>query len=370
MNDLTLPIIFMLCAVTLEGLYLQLKRKQQVDWHDISFNLNSGHIMLWLFRGLEIFCYGWLASHFSLHLLDSWPTALVWIFAILAWDFGFYWLHRLHHKLPALWAIHKVHHQGEAFNLSLAVRNSWYSSLSSIPFFAVLAILGVPLHVFISVSIVHYSIQFFNHSAVIGRLGWLEHIFVTPTHHKVHHVKDRYYCDRNFGGSFIFWDKLFASFDKLPEQYAIGIGGKPSSHNPLRASNEPVLDLLQINLPHTQQKPTFSSNNWLIISATLLLFGWVLSYVFNYGYGYDGQANTVQVSLFILLVIGTLAIAGLTDGKTWSIILWLLLAISFPALFVIYWHWQHPVYWLLSGLFLIHALLICAGYGRKTYAAA
>lgn len=368
MNDLTFPIIFMLIMVTLEGLYLQFKRKQQVDWHDISFNLNSGHIMLWLFRGLEIFCYGWIAQNYSLDWLKNWPTLWVWVFTIIAWDFGFYWLHRLHHKIPMLWAIHKVHHQGEEFNLSLAVRNSWYSSLSSIPFFALLAIAGVPLHVFITVSIVHYTVQFFNHSAVIPRLGFLEHILVTPLHHKVHHVKDLYYSNRNFGGSFIFWDKLFGSFDKLPTQYAIGIGGPASSHNPVAASNVPFLDLLKIRLPASTTVQRFVVNNFTITSATLLLFGWVLSYVYIYGYGYTGNTSLPQLVLFILLVIGTVTIAGLTDGKQWSMPLWLSLAISFPALFVLYWQWTAPIFWLLSIMLLLHACALCVGLGRKAYA--
>ncbi|MFT0211955.1 sterol desaturase family protein [Pseudomonas sp. F1_0610] len=370
MNDLTFPIIFMLIMVTLEGLYLEFKRHIVVDWHDISFNLNSGHIMLWLFRGLEIFCYGWIAHHFSLNLLKNWHPAWVWVFAIIAWDFGFYWLHRLHHKIPVLWAIHKVHHQGEQFNLSLAVRNSWYSSLSSIPFFALLAIIGVPLPVFIAVSILHYSIQFFNHSAVIPRLGILERILVTPLHHKVHHVKDFYYSNRNFGGSFIIWDKLFGSFEKLPPNYNIGIGGPASSNNPVTASNAPFLALFNIQLPQSTPIRRFTVNNFLITSATLLLFGWVISYVYFYGYGYDGNTSLPQVVLFLLLVIGTVAIAGLTDGKRWGLALWMILAISFPLIFVLLWQWTSLVFLLLSIALLVHASALSLGYGRNPYACA
>ncbi|MBX9386419.1 sterol desaturase family protein, partial [Serratia marcescens] len=212
MSDLALPIVFMLFIVVAEAVALQWGRREPVNWHDLVFNLNSGHIMLWLFRGLEITCYGYVAAHFSLGLLDAWPPLLMWLFALLAWDFGFYWLHRLHHRFRVLWAVHVVHHQGEHFNLSLGVRNSWYSSLTSIPFFLLLALAGVPLSVFVTVSIFHYSIQLFNHNALTPKLGVLEKILVTPAHHRVHHVKDMAYSNKNFGGSFIFWDKLFGTF--------------------------------------------------------------------------------------------------------------------------------------------------------------
>lgn len=171
MSDLALPIVFMLFIVVAEAVALQWGRREPVNWHDLVFNLNSGHIMLWLFRGLEITCYGYVAAHFSLGLLDAWPPLLMWLFALLAWDFGFYWLHRLHHRFRVLWAVHVVHHQGEHFNLSLGVRNSWYSSLTSIPFFLLLALAGVPLSVFVAVSIFHYSIQLFNHNALTPKLA-------------------------------------------------------------------------------------------------------------------------------------------------------------------------------------------------------
>src|SRR5476649_85873 len=89
MTGLIIPIIFMLVVVTGEALILQRIRKEAVNWRYLIFNLNSGHIMLWLFRGLEIFCYGMVAAHFSLHALNDWPAPLVWLFALLAWDFGF-----------------------------------------------------------------------------------------------------------------------------------------------------------------------------------------------------------------------------------------------------------------------------------------
>ena len=109
-------------------------RREPVNWHDLVFNLNSGHIMLWLFRGLEITCYGYVAR-ISAGAAGCRPPLLMWLFALLAWDFGFYWLHRLHHRFRVLWAVHVVHHRG-ALQPVAGVRNSRYSSLTSIRSFA------------------------------------------------------------------------------------------------------------------------------------------------------------------------------------------------------------------------------------------
>ncbi len=84
MNELTFPIIFMLAVVIIEGLIITRSHHQSVNWRELTFNLNSGHIMLWLFRGLELFCYGFVVSHYSLGITDNWSPLWVWILAILA----------------------------------------------------------------------------------------------------------------------------------------------------------------------------------------------------------------------------------------------------------------------------------------------
>lgn len=132
MSDLLFPIISMVLLV--KRACYQFTGRQKVDWLDVIFNINSGHMMLWLFRCLEVLCYGLVVNHFSLGLFDNVPVILLWLFTILAWDFGFYWLHRWHHEMRPLWAVHGA--SSEHYNLSLGVRNSWYSSLTSIRFYA------------------------------------------------------------------------------------------------------------------------------------------------------------------------------------------------------------------------------------------
>ncbi|AHG22109.1 fatty acid hydroxylase [Chania multitudinisentens RB-25] len=366
MIELVIPIVFMLCVVLGEALLLQRRNRGSVDWHDVIFNLNSGHIMLWLFRGLEIACYGYVVTHYNQGWLSDWPAAAVWLFTLLAWDFGFYWLHRLHHRFRLLWAVHVVHHQGENFNLSLGVRNSWYSSLTSIPFFMLLALAGVPLAVFITVSILHYGIQLFNHNALTPRLGFLEKILVTPAHHRVHHVNDLAYSNRNFGGSFIFWDKLFGTFGPaLPtEPFAYGVRGDKSSVNPFWASNLPFLRYFRLPFQPSAKAARFHCAAGCMVSGTLLLFALVLGYVYRYGYGYDGLVAE-QAALFVLLALGAMALGGMAEGRYWGVGVWFAVALAFPLLLVLLLAWHQPYWLMVSGMIALHGSAVAVGWGRR-----
>jgi len=366
MVDLIIPIIFMLVVVLGEACLLQYLRKEPVNWRDVMFNLNSGHVMLWLFRGLEIFCYGLVVTHFSLNWVSGWPAPLMWLFALLAWDFGFYWLHRLHHKFGPLWAVHVVHHQGEHFNLSLGVRNSWYSSLTSIPFFMLLAIAGVPLSVFIAVSLLHYSVQLFNHNALTPNLGFLEKIFVTPSHHRVHHVNDRFYTDKNCGGTFIFWDKMFGTYwPGLPEgEFTYGSGKQPHPQNPFWASNQPFFQYLKLPLRYRHKPPQFRCATASLLTGALLLFSLVIGYVWQYGYGYQGT-TMAQVTLFLLLMAGTLALGAIAEGRKGGVIAWLLITVALPLIFLLGLGW-HDRFWIwLMPLISLHGVSLALGVGRR-----
>lgn len=365
MSDLLVPIIVMLVLVFGEACILQLTGRQKIDWHDVVFNINSGHIVLWLFRCTEVLCYGLVFSRFSLHLFEGVSPVWMWLFAILAWDFGFYWLHRLHHKLRPLWAVHVVHHQGEHFNLSLGVRNSWYSSLTAIPFFLVLAIIGVPLSVFLVVSVAHYSVQFLNHNALTPTLGWLEKVFVTPSHHRVHHYKDRRFADSNYGGTFIFWDKLFGTFCRItpPQVLGYGVKGEPPSSNPLRESNLPFLRMVGVKKKNAPPIRRYTASAASVISGAILLFGLVLGYIQRYGYDI-AQVTTQQTTLFLVLAAGAIALGGISDGRRWGVALWLLVALALPLLFVV-WGGYHPFWTGVSALLALHALALLFGLLRR-----
>ncbi len=365
MTAIAFPILLMLVLVLTEMAILNRQGRQAVDWHDVVFNLNSGHLMVWLFRGLEIAVYGLIVDHFSGGFVSTWPIAAVWILALIGWDFCFYWLHRLHHKFAFLWAVHVVHHEGEHFNLSLAMRNSWYSSLASIPFFVPLAVLGVPLEMFITVSVVHYGIQLMNHSALTPNLGILEHILVTPAHHRIHHVADRAWSDSNYAGSFVIWDKLFGTYrPDLPEgNFDYGVKGASPSLNPAIASNTPIMRfILRWQVDHAQASPRHDAHPLMVLAGTIVLFGLVTGYVWLYGYSYAGTGDGQLIS-FSLLAFGAIALGGLSEGRNWALYSWVVMS----ALLVAEALTGGAGYLWLMGccVLLFHSLSLLLGFGRS-----
>lgn len=366
MNVIAIPIALMLVLVLAEMVIINRENREEVDWHDVVFNLNSGHLMLWLFRGLEIAVYGLVLTHFGTGFVDHWPIAAVWILALIGWDFCFYWLHRLHHQFTILWAVHVVHHEGTHFNLSLAMRNSWYSSLASVPFFLPLALLGVPLETFIVVSVVHYGIQLMNHSALTPHLGFLEHILVTPAHHRIHHVADRAWSDSNYAGSFVIWDKVFGTYrPDLPEgDFDYGVKNASPSVNPAIASNSPIIRyVLRWHMKRTTAKPSYEAHGLMVLTGTVVLFALVTGYVWIYGYSYAGSSFD-QLTSFSLLAFGAIALGGLSEGRNWALFSWVAISTLLVAQAIM---GAASLAWLI-GCFalLLHSIALIAGVGRST----
>ena len=182
-----------------------------------------------------IITYGWLEKHLAVtHIQVTW---LVYVIAFLALDFAGYWTHRLAHTLNFFWNNHIVHHSSEEYNLACALRQS---ISVFVRIYAVLlipaAILGVPGNVIAIVAPLHLFAQFWYHTRHIGHMGFLEKIIVTPSHHRVHHAINPIYLDKNFGQIFIFWDKLFGTYqaerEDTPAVY--GITRPVQTWNPIK----------------------------------------------------------------------------------------------------------------------------------------
>ena len=149
-------------------------------------------------------------------------------------------MHRLHHEVKVLWATHVVHHQGEEFNLSTALRQSGTGWLWKWMFFVPMIILGIPAEVFITVGGLNLIYQFWVHTEHIPKLGVLEKVFITPSNHRIHHAQNKEYIDANYGGVFIVWDRCFGTFiEERPELKPIyGTVKSFRSWNPLWANVE------------------------------------------------------------------------------------------------------------------------------------
>lgn len=353
--SLVLANALLIVMVLLEIGFLTFFEKEEVPWKEIIFNLNSGHILMWVFRGLELGAFHMILTYGSFNLIEGWSYAAQWLFCFIAWDFCFYWLHRFHHKYGFLWAVHVVHHQGEHFSLSLGIRNSWYSSLTSFPFFVGLAFIGVPLEIFIATSSIHYIIQFYNHNRVVKKSGWLEKVMITPSHHRVHHGCNDDYIDKNFGGTLVLWDKLFGTFQPEKEEVPVifGVKNYEENHNVIAANNIPFLKYLKLPTWFLEKRPPkFRINNYLIATGGILLFGLLLYYIF--------QENTwgfwQKAGLFAIIFAATIGNGGLSEGKQWGIVLWMSNFLLFAPLFILYNGISDWVFLLNLGVLAIHSL--------------
>jgi sterol desaturase/sphingolipid hydroxylase (fatty acid hydroxylase superfamily) len=182
-----------------------------------------------------IISYGWMYENLALiHIQEN---IWVYIFAFLALDFSGYCIHRIQHTTNVFWNAHIIHHSSEEFNLACALRQSISVFFRIFTFFLLpAALLGVPGNVIAIVAPLHLFIQFWYHTQLIGKMGFLEKIIVTPSHHRVHHAINPEYIDKNYSQVFIIWDKLFGTFqeeqDHIPPVY--GITRPVATWNPVK----------------------------------------------------------------------------------------------------------------------------------------
>jgi sterol desaturase/sphingolipid hydroxylase (fatty acid hydroxylase superfamily) len=161
------------------------------------------------------------------------PMETIWAWAILLFvdDFAYYWFHRISHEVRFFWNFHVVHHSSNQYNLSVAVRQSWFSGIAHWIFYLPVAFLGFPLWAFVTMHGLNLIYQFWIHTNLIGKLGFLEKVLNTPSHHRVHHGVNNQYLDKNYAGIFIIWDKLFGTFIEESEKPRYGIIKPLTSYN-------------------------------------------------------------------------------------------------------------------------------------------
>lgn len=169
---------------------------------------------------------------------DFWTTWYGWLLALVFYDFCYYWLHRMGHESAILWAAHVVHHQSQHYNLSTALRQTSSGALLGWVFYLPMAVVGVPPLVFGVVALVDLLYQFWVHTEQVGKLGWFDRWFCSPSNHRVHHAVNDKYLDRNYGGILIVWDRMFGSFREEDERCVYGTRGELRSWDPLWANAE------------------------------------------------------------------------------------------------------------------------------------
>ena len=194
---------------------------------DMISSLSSGLSNI-LKDGLKIsfalISYNWLVEKFTIFKIDSFILTIIIAFIIK--DFAGYWIHRMNHRINIFWNRHIIHHSSEEFNLSCALRQSISGFISFGAIFLIpAALFGIPPWILVIMGPIHLFMQFWYHTQLIDKMGFLENILVTPSHHRVHHAINPEYIDKNYSQIFIFWDKLFGTFQKelkeIPPIYGI-----------------------------------------------------------------------------------------------------------------------------------------------------
>jgi len=240
MDYVEIAIPFFLLALVLELAYGKLIGHNTYRLNDTISSLFMGSIRGTsgiLKIGFSGYVYYQIETHFSLWRMDT-SLWITWIFAFIAYDFFYYWFHRISHERQIFWASHVAHHQSEEYNLSTALRQTGTGFFISWIFYIPLFLVGVPSYVMVSVGTLNLVYQFWVHSRHIPKLGWYELFFVTPSNHRVHHAQNDLYVDRNYGGVFIIWDRLFSTYqeEKDDEKCVYGIRSALKTFDPVKAN--------------------------------------------------------------------------------------------------------------------------------------
>ncbi len=229
---IAVPVFALLIA--LESYFVIRENRENFDRQDTWTNIFIGLASLvWgaIFGLLNVYFY-LLAYEFAPYKMPM-DTVWAWIILLVADDFAYYWFHRISHEVRFFWNFHVVHHSSNQYNLSVAVRQSWFSGIAHWIFYIPVALLGFPFWSFAAMHGLNLLYQFWIHTKLVGKLGFLENFLNTPSHHRVHHGSDEIYLDRNYAGIFVVWDKLFGTFTEETDAPRYGTIKPLKSYNPL-----------------------------------------------------------------------------------------------------------------------------------------
>ncbi len=263
---LSIPIFFILIGIEL--LVQRFTHQDLYRFPDSIANLSCGitsQLSGLFLKILGVGVYEFLFENFALFELKH--TWIYWLGLVLLVDLAYYWAHRMSHEVNLFWGGHVVHHQSEEYNLSVALRQSSLQVVWTFAFNLPIALIGFDTRDFVLISALNTLYQFWIHTETIGKLGWLEYIFNTPSHHRVHHGRNPKYIDKNHAGAFIIWDKIFGTFQAEEEKPVYGITKPINSWNAIWANmshySEMSQDLKRIPIWKDKIRYLFKKPGWL-----------------------------------------------------------------------------------------------------------
>lgn len=246
----SIPVFFALLLIEVAWDYFSRKKQEKVyRLNDAVTNISCGiadqvsGIFAKLFTiGAYILVFERSDSLRVWEWTSSWPA---WIACFLAVDMAYYWAHRLSHEVNLLWTGHVVHHQSEEYNLSVALRQGAFQKLLTFWVYLPLALFGFPPVWFVTAMALNLLYQFWIHTEAVGKMGPLELVLNTPSHHRVHHGRNPKYIDKNHAGVFIIWDRLFGTFQQEEEHPHYGITHPSNTFNAVEAHIQPFQRLFR-----------------------------------------------------------------------------------------------------------------------------
>jgi len=240
MDYIVLAVPFFLLALFVELIYGWVVKNNTYRINDTISSLFMGSLRgtsKILGIGFAWYVWSFVETHFAIWSMD---TSLIstWVFSFVIYDLFYYLFHRYSHERQIFWASHVAHHHSEEYNLSTALRQTGTGFFIKWVFYIPLFAIGMPSEVFISVASINLIYQFWVHTQHIPKLGWYELFFVTPSNHRVHHSQNDLYIDRNYGGVFIIWDRIFGTFqeEQETEPCVYGVRSSINTFNPIKAN--------------------------------------------------------------------------------------------------------------------------------------
>ena len=379
---LSIPIFFVLIGI--EVLIQQFSKKKLYRFNDAVTNISCGvtqqvsGVFLKLFGiGLYVIVYEYLRI---LEIPSNWYTLII---LFVATDFAYYWAHRMSHEINLFWSGHVVHHQSEDYNLSVALRQSSFQVIWTSAFYFPLAIIGFRPIDFALMAALTTLYQFWIHTELIGKMGFIEKFMVTPSHHRVHHGRDPKYIDRNHGGTFIVWDMMFGTYQEEEETPTYGITSPVRSWNPVWAnfSHYKIMlhEMKQISGFIDKVKYLFYKPGWLpenlggyrpaplvdhgsyqkyiTVSSKSLNFYVLTQYAVFLGlttwflFTQAQMEMPLKISIAVLLGLASVTVGALFENKIWAKgieVLRIILFALVPA-YLVYWQ-SSPEYLVQIGI--------------------
>ena len=193
-------------------------------------------IVAFAIKGIVLAFHIYLYQFRVFDFVNEIPIWALWTMTFISIDLVFYVYHRMSHRIRFLWAIHLSHHSSEEMNFAVSFRQAWFGPISKIPFFMILPLLGFDPTIIAVAGVISTLWGIVGHTQVIGKLGPLEWIFNTPSHHRVHHGSNKQYIDKNYGNLLIIWDRMFGTFEPEQEEVKFGLVNNVNTFNPVKVT--------------------------------------------------------------------------------------------------------------------------------------